>query len=271
MKFLIYLDFIGIKPVMNISGWNSSKTLFGGILSINLAIVLLLGCGYFINMLISRTTFTVIQSDKFNATQFMNLTNYEMAFYVTDHIGERLNDHDRVVEMTGVFYFWERFVEADGKVIGKMSINPFPLEKCIVNKHFEGSEERWKDETFITESLCLPKDLPLKAYMPYAKTGFSCLEIYIQRCQNSTEKKDCFPKEQIEETLTMVNVLSRFKNIYFNHDKLFDPDESYIVSDAYLSSSYSTKRVSHIFRNVDYDTDDGIFLQQYRRKTYNIP
>jgi hypothetical protein len=233
-------------------------------------LLLLAGCGYFFGLLVSRTTYSVVQSDRFNSTQFMDLTNYEMNFYVTNGLGERIPDAYRVFGVTGLFFFYDKQLDADGKISMKMTAKPVKMEQCNLTRHFNGNGERWKDEKFITESMCLPLDQKLNASMLYGATGFSFLKIYMTRCTNNTVKKDCFPKEQIDATLNSVNVMVRFKNIYFDHDQLEEPSLNYIHLEGPIGSSTMNKRISYIFRNADYDTDAGIFLPAFERKTYSI-
>ena len=172
MNFIRSLDFLGIKPVLKIAGNDSSKTLFGGTLSIFLALLLLAGCGYFFGMLVSRTNYSVVQSDRFNSTQFMDLTNYEMSFYVTNGLGERIQDAYRVFGVTGLFFFYVNQIDADGKISTKMTAKPVKMEQCNLTRHFGGNGERWKDEKFITESMCLPLDQKYNASLPYGAQGF---------------------------------------------------------------------------------------------------
>lgn len=60
------LDFLGTKPVFFINGETSSKTTFGGLLSVISALLILAASGYFIQMLFSRSSFNVLLSEDYN-------------------------------------------------------------------------------------------------------------------------------------------------------------------------------------------------------------
>jgi hypothetical protein len=270
MDTMLNLDFLGIKPVFNISGHKSSKSLFGAILSIIISLLLMLGSGYFLNLLFSRSNYTVIQADNFNTTQSMNWTNYEFAIHLLDRIGEPIKEADRVFDIVGTHYFYKKVINSDGTVTAKMSYANFPLEKCNVSKHFQDNIELWKEEKYITDSMCLPRDVPFNISLPYGATGFSQMKFWIYRCVNTTLKNNCLSKSQIEATLNNVNPLLRFKNYYFDHTNLDQPGISYVHTETSPASSTVNRRMGFGFRNVDYKTDDGFFLPENRVQSYSV-
>jgi hypothetical protein len=66
MKWILYSDFLGTKPTFNIKGQNSYKTYFGGALSIIVFVSIMSGAGYFINQLLSKSNFNIIQATNFS-------------------------------------------------------------------------------------------------------------------------------------------------------------------------------------------------------------
>ncbi len=79
MSIISSLDFLGTKPNMFIRGKTSNKTVLGGILSIGVTISLILGVFYFMSLLISRETFTVLQSDEYQPEAFADWNLQEIS------------------------------------------------------------------------------------------------------------------------------------------------------------------------------------------------
>ena len=59
MEIFKNLDFLGTRPTLFIEAKESFKTILGGTISIMFTFYIIIGSSYFINLLLSRRTFTV--------------------------------------------------------------------------------------------------------------------------------------------------------------------------------------------------------------------
>jgi hypothetical protein len=271
MGFLKTIDYLGSRPVLNIKGSPSSKTVFGGFLSFWVTLLLLAGSSYFLNLLFSRVNYAVIQTDEYNNEQFMNWTNYEFSVYVVNRVGAKIPNDYKIFNMTGGFYNYQKIKNPDGTAGTRMSLEYFQMERCGLERNYPNSKDLWRDQKFINDSTCFPVGKVLNASLPYGDDGFTQVGIWINKCQNSSlNNNSCLPMEDIDKTLNNVNVLVRYRNYYFNHVLQDDPGVPYVHTDAPAVSATVYKKIIYTFQNVDYDTDDGFFLPEYRKLKYSI-
>jgi hypothetical protein len=167
MKVLYSLDFLGTHPSLTIGGYNSNKTILGGIMSIFVGMLLLAGSAYFLNLLISRMNYSVVTADEYKPDAFSNWTNSEVSFYLTNKFGEFLDDADRLYTMVGTYWYFKKIQNPDGTMTSKISLSLLKMEKCNVTKHFKNNVELWKNEKFITHSYCLVPDQILNVTQPF--------------------------------------------------------------------------------------------------------
>jgi hypothetical protein len=268
MKWISFIDFLGTKPTLNIRGKTGYQTLFGGLLSIVVFCLLMAGAGYFINQLLSKTNFTIIQSEEYSPLGFMDWTNNEFAVTLVDRIGQQIPEADRIYSISAFWFHYEEVKTSSGSIMNtKMKF--FDMEYCDLNKHFSNSTNLWKDEKFLSTSYCLPKDVPLNTSQVYGSTGNKGITLWLTRCLNTTTKKNCFSPERVEKELENVIVMTRFKNYYFDHKVDGDTGIPYIYTHTPSVSSTVYIRFWYDMQNIEYVTDDSLFLSSSNVRQYN--
>jgi hypothetical protein len=219
MKTLSSLDFLGTSPKLTIGGNNSNKTVFGGLLSILVASLLVTGSISFIILLISRNTFSVLMSEEFYLNSFSEWTNKEISFLLGDKLGQLLEEHERIYTIVGTHWSYTKVNNSDGTVSSKTSLTFIKMEKCNVMKHFKRNPELWEKEKYITHSYCMSPDHMLNVSKPFGYDDSTFIIFWVLRCQNSTTKNDCYAREYLYKTLENTFFLTRFTNYYFDDSK----------------------------------------------------
>jgi len=271
MKWIIYLDFLGTKPTFNIKGQASYKSLFGGALSIIVFVSIMTGAVYFINQLLSKTNFTIIQSEEYYPQGYMDWTNYEMAVTIVDKLGEKIPDTDRIYTIKGMWYLYDVKKNSNKSEIEmETTTRFFNMEFCDLNKHFTNSTDLWKAEKFLSTSYCFPKDYPLNTSQIYSSAGNKGITLFLTRCFNTTTKNNCYSTERIEKELQNVIVMTRIKNFYFDHKVNGDTGVPYIFTHSPSISYTVLYKFNYFMQNVEYLTDDSLFLTSSKETQYNI-
>jgi hypothetical protein len=269
MKWIVYLDFLGTKPTLNVKGKTGYQTIFGGTLSIMVFVLLITGAVYFINQLLSKTNFNVIQSEEFSPNGFMDWTNTEFAITVVDRFGQQIPDAERIYSIQALWYKYDE-VKNSNIFAMETKIELFNMEYCDLNKHFSNSTNLWKDEKFLSTSFCIPRDLTLNTSKTYGSTGNKGVALWLTRCSNSSIKNDCYSKEEIEYRLENVIVMTRFRNYYFDHKVNGDTGIPYIYTHTPSVSSTVYIRFWYDMQNIEYVTDDSLFLSSSTERQYSI-
>lgn len=270
MKFISTFDFLGTSVRLNIGGYNSNKTYFGGLLSIIVIALLLLGSSYFMYLLVSRTNYSVISSEEYYPNSFSNWTNPELSLYLTNGRGEFLQEADRLYSITGAFWYYQKIKNPDGSFVTKMNFNELKMEKCILTRHFPTRVEMWKDTKFLSDSYCVAPNQNANLTKPFSYDDSTFVSFWVHRCWNTTTKNDCYPRDYIDKTLANSFLLSRFTNYYFDHSRQTEPAVPYINIDGFTVSSTVYKNLRYYLSQVEYFTDDGIFLPQLSLQNYSI-
>jgi hypothetical protein len=268
MKIISSFDFLGISPSITIEGNKKHKTVFGGLMSIFVAALLLGGSTYFMILLISRTNYSLLVSEEFYPNSFSNWTNSEVSFYLTNRVGQFLEDADRIYTVVGTYWQLKKIQNTDGTSVMRSVPAFLKMEKCNVTRHFKSNPDLWENEKYITHSYCMAPNQLVNVSKPFGYDESTYISFWVQKCQNTTTKNDCFPREYIDKTLVNVFLLSRFTNYYFDHSLQGDTSVPYIHNDGFFVSSTVYKRFSYSMRSVQYDTDAGIFLTNIETKNY---
>lgn len=104
-----------------------------------------------------------------------------------------------------------------------MTLTPMKIEKCNITRHFPNREDLWRNEIFLKDSYCVAPNQIANVSKPYGYQDFTGMIFWVQRCQNTTTKNDCFARSFIDQTLVNVLLSTRFTNFYFDHSKLAEP------------------------------------------------
>jgi hypothetical protein len=258
MKILQAMDYLGTSPNFLVEGSTSMKSVIGGVLSIITTLIIVAGSSYFVNLLLSRSSFNVIQSEEFFPNAFKSWENEELSILVVSKLLDEIPQADRIFSVTGTW--WVSKQNNTGEGLGYfLEMYDVKLEQCNISRHFKHSE-LWRDQKLINVSKCLAPDQKFNSSKPFGADSYTGIVLWVHRCHNSTEKKDCLPEEEIEKALENVFVLVRFKDYYFDHKLTGDTSVPYVYSESEQASSTVYKRKWYNFRNVDYTVDEGYVL-----------
>ena len=257
-KFIIYVDFLAEAPKLKINSKSAYKTFIGGLISIILTIVSIIGIIYFGQELILKENPIAIQSIK----DFQNVGPF--------HINNTFFDIYSSVQHQNFTYYNDPTIfrfEASQELIlindkGKQSLfsNKLEIKTC---RDFYSVEELNK-KIDIDEFYCIkPNTALIEGFWGNTKNQF--LRIKLFKCTNSTlNNNHCKPKETINSYLSggilglyVKNSLLQIKD-YANPIKYYNDDQYFSINlDFTFTLSFSLKTL--VFQN-----DIGYLLQDVK-------
>jgi hypothetical protein len=256
------LDYLGTKPKFFINGNSSSKTLFGGLLSILAAIIILASSGYFIYLLFSRTSFNVLLSEDFNQRPVKSWNEPEFSVMLQNRLLADIPEKERIYGITAQTWCNKPVEQADGTTKQITEILPVKVEKCDVSRNFANGTDLWRDQKLINDSYCITPGQNISSIRLFGENDYCGVVFWLHKCQNSTTKKDCYPDDYITKELQNIFVLTRFRDYYFDHNLVGETGIPYVYSDLQQASISAYKRAWYLFRNVEYESDGGYIFPE---------
>jgi hypothetical protein len=271
LAFIRFFDFLGVKPNMYYNKKIIHQTSLGGFFSIVTGCILFAAISFFVNILLSRSNYSVTMFESRNEFPFKNWTNEQISVLLVDRFMNEVKDWDRLFGYYADAW-WNKpnYDPATGLTVYKNEIKRVELEKCEINRHFKNEEDLWRDQKLINSSFCIKRDQQLPVQYLFGDLNFTSIVFWIHRCINNTIKKDCFPKEKIEKDLENVFLQVRFKDFYVDHSDYHKPEKPYVYSDMVQASSTAYKRTWYYFRNVIYDSDESLLFQDSSERYFSI-
>ena len=113
MDSLKALDFLGTNPTLFIQGKKSFKTRLGGVISIIFGICVLVSSSYFLNLLVSRSLYTIETSEEYDTNSFASWNDMEISMNLLDKVGLTLPEPDRLFGVTSMWSFYDEVRKPD--------------------------------------------------------------------------------------------------------------------------------------------------------------
>ncbi len=262
------LDFLGNKPFFLINNSSKNKTKFGGLLSLIITILVFAGTTYFLQILFSRSKYYILQNEEYYQYSYRNWKPEDFSIILLNATLSEIPDLEKTVGITGTWWESINEVNHNGEKVDKLFSTSFELEKCNVGKHFISYSDLWKNEKYINQSMCLPYNSFYNSSRVFASDNYTGLVIWVHRCQNTTDKHDCYSVDKINQILENVFVVVKIKDYYFDHSLIKHNAVPFVFTDTQSVSSTAFKRIWYIFREVNYIIDKGYFFPDETNSTY---
>jgi len=265
------IDFFGIKPKIMIDKSYKHKTLLGGIITIFISILILLGFIHFGRELIDKINPTVISSgfyqsnpdeyilkpDNFNF--FIGIQNKNSEYYVDPSL----------VKLDAKYISFTRKI-IDGKIDWTPVERSLNMEPCVLERHFQDFKQEFTGLP-LSDLYCLnPNDYKnISLAGSWGEDLFNLLAFHVSPCKNSTESNIiCKSSEEIQKTLAGgFFVVNHIDTIF--EPKNFKNPRKYFRRNYYttMSNSYF-KELNFYFKNIEYNTDQGFLMEDIKSEKY---
>lgn len=265
MKTIKSIDFLGKKPSLLIASHESDKTLFGGLLSIITLIGMLTGFGYFVSILLDRKTYTLVQSEKLDTSQTMNLDDFPISVKLVDSGGYEFKNEDRIFDIKLLSYKLERYTDIETNKTKTYVVEEFiPLDKCNVHDNKYIKYQKIIEKEPFSSGTCMPLNKNISLRFPFGNSDMAMIAFYFFKCQNNTNlgKTDCYPSEVIDEKIRSFYLITKFIDNYFDHSNLKIPAQPYLRTEMIPagSSQYVIREMLINMKNIEYFTDENFLI-----------
>lgn len=242
------------------------KSLYGGLLSTLLIMLMFFGGGYFSLQFFNRSNFTLVSNQ---AKDFhVRYENFNLSPFMIRLSGQRaviFPDSFYNIELR-VYYF-------DEKVSAEQHYEIVPMTKCDINLSiFDNSRDSFKNISEFDSYYCPDWDRIFDMYGLYGSTYFSFIKIYFSPCKLGSKNNDkiCSDSSEVEAALetsyvdfiTLTNELDHYKQ---------NPLSKIIYKSRIPTSITVFKRIFLYFYKLVYSNDEGyIFESLNNQVVFNV-
>jgi hypothetical protein len=265
MKLIQKVDLIGNRIGFKIENSFYFKSVFGGTLTIILAMVSISTLVNFGLPLFTRTNPKVTSTNSYEELPYINLTtNFPLAVNVVKRGAIPLENFESYYNITMISYNTKM---NDG--LPKVTLTPINMRICK-EEDFQGRLSQFNkiaNPVNFSQYFCLPSNQNLEIYGVIGTTNVNYLALLINKCTNGSQiicKKD-------EE------ITSQFQNLfiqYISSDYYFDSKNNTLPGQIYFKStnipitSDFYKRTYFYYQNVEYSTDGGYIFESEEKLNY---
>ena len=192
-------------------------------------------------------------------------------FGMTNQAGSSLVNQERIFNFAAEF--WEYYQETNAttnKTILISKKTSLPVEKCDTNKSFGEYKDLYQDLSTLSSSYCITPgkhNVTLYGVFGQIKTGFSFINIYMNKCINGTDtsissgRTDCYSQTDINKALSVVNFAYTFVDYDIDHENVSNPVTAVSRTELLALSSTIFTRILQYRKNVIYNSDYGFVFE----------
>lgn len=274
LHLLQKIDFISPEPKLQTYGHSRYKNILGGIISIAMICSVSVLTIYFLVIMWSRSSITVIyNTDNQQGEKSMEFTKYPFLIALTDINGGGIYDSDSYFSIVPKVWSIKRIIDENGNTNFTVTNYDLVLKQCD-----------WKDYSNNSEIVDLYKNVPdfsyWKCFLPTENLNFYGLfggilpnffvTFYINKCVNSTnlDGQICKPQVEIERKLDTAFLVYSYVDFKINNNNITTAAQKYLRTDSLIISSTIYKRFMVKFKQIEYKTDYGFVFSDYRTENF---
>lgn len=265
--FLSSIDLFGNPIKMNIKNKTVMKTSFGGILTVNLLLLILI-MTWFIgkDIMYKQVPFSYQQTSINLASESININNYifPLAFKISDMNSQPVIDPN-LFNLT--FTYFQYKFDSNAKQLQIHSELDLPMHLCNYSD-FPYVPPAVIDQTTFKTNFC-PQYLNFNLSGSWSEDHLSFLQIKLKKC-NSKVSNSCAPKEVIDNLISDKGI-SMSINSFYNILAINNYKEpiSYTLFNSYkYANSNFQKLIEFEIRTEHLMTDSNYFFSEWEDQPY---
>ena len=273
-QLFFYMDFLGMKPQLLMSGSKRHVTVLGVISSL-LVLSFILGFSlFFFVRLFQRQVFLVNPNQGKIEFPLMNLTNYPIVLKLVD------GSLAEIPQASKYYTYQVGLVHVPGHN-GPAIRSWTTTEPCNIEKHFGNYKAYFETIADLSTYSCIVNlnTLNFTVFGTYGDmiNGYGAINIIINMCNNATSNNTCAAQSDINSKLKAVFVNYGSLDYLVDHNNIENPSNLTLNMDLLPISGTIFTRYYYYKRSVNYQTDYGMvfpdvkqenFFQQDDRQTY---
>ena len=250
MKHLTILDRFSKQPNLLINGHRRNFNRCGILFGVILYIGILLGILIATLIILEKKKLNMLYNIESQYNNFIEFNDVQFSLIVTNNNGLEMENNHRLYDLKCNFF--------DYKIQNntpKLTVKPINLKEC-------------RDSSFKNSRHCLnfkENNITIYGNDRNSIKSFSFVNFYVNKCMNTTTKKDCLPNEIIEKELSSIKVSMNIGDYDVNTLNQNDPflavKRTYVID---LSASIHSKHFFEI-NNIEFFSDDGIMFENIKK------
>lgn len=261
-------DILGIEASLYYKNSNTKvKSIFGGVLSIMIIILILSGGGYFVYLFFNRSTFTLISNAKEdNSINHKNFSDVPFMIRLSGNRSALFPSTYYKIRMRLLTY-------EEGKETEQTYID-YKMETCDINNSVLSKKKSlFGSVNNINTYLCPDwKGDNHDLYGIYGSTRYRYIQIYVAKCvnddsTNNPDKTVCLEENKLDEILSVAYV--DFITLSFKIDHYSQiPNEEILYKARIPVSNTVFKRIWMSFSQIVYNSDTGYIFEETSKTSF---
>ena len=261
-----YLDCLGLKPSLNISGNGRHVTVVGVILSILCTCFIFAFGLYFFIRLFKREVFSVSQSDG-----ILDFPSIDNAF--TPIIFSLVDGSGQYIPNGSLYFNFQGFVAAAPGTEHNVGYSLwYDVVPCNLSTSFGQYKHLFEKIPNLEQYSCIGNfELMNKtAFGSYGnvQTGYSTMDLLINLCSNATNNNSCGPLTNQQQILKSAFLRFGYLDNTIDHNDIYNPIKLKFKTEFLPFSGTLFTRNYYWMRTVDYTTDYGFVFSDIQSQHF---
>ena len=261
-------DIYGYRPHLFIGNYQRSGSFIGLIITfLSMFFTIIISC-YFISQLFDKKNVSVIYTIKGLNEKMIEIEVSKNTFYFTIELQDPYSYNAIMNEK--IFYpkaYYKKAIRNNESDFAfNWTIKELEISKCIISDFNDNYKNLFSNHP-LNQTYCI-KNLNESIFGTFQKEKYSFIYIELFECKNTTEKKNCLPKEQIDYYLNGTFISIAYQEIVIDPCNYNMPNQP-IIGEYYttISNNYF-KEIHMYFKEVEIITDKGILFSQKQSKKF---
>lgn len=268
-NFFEAIDFTGKEPKLLTKQKNQFKTVFGGILSLLIYMIIAAATFYFGQELYLKQhpiTVTSVTFDVDPPVTPLTFDNFALFVGLEDSSFNYYIDNT-IVNVSIQFVNQSAYQDGNDFIFKKENIN-IPLQRCNLTENFPNFQDLFSNFN-LKNLLCIKPEAQEKLQISgaYSSSLFQYINIILATCKNGTEVV-CKSQEEIDAKINGGYFVVDTINSIFNPANYTFPKKN-IIKDYFttISNKYY-KKINYYMKRNDFKTDSGFLMSEYQETSY---
>ena len=261
-------DIYGYRPHLFIGNFHRNGTFLGLILTFLSLIFMITISSYFIFQLFDTKKVSVIYTIKGLNDKMIELEVSKNTFYFTIEIQDPFSYNAIMNER--IFYpkaYYKKAIRNNkNNSTFNWTIKELEISNCNINDFNINYQHLFLNHP-LNQTYCI-KNLNEGIFGTFQKEKYSFIYVDLIECKNSSKKKDCLPKEEIDYYLNGTFIAIAFQEITIDPKNYKQPNQP-IISEYYTTISHNYFKEIHMyFKEVEVITDEGYLFENRKSKKF---
>jgi hypothetical protein len=269
-KIIKLSDKVGIRPEISFKGKPNHKTLFGGLFTIILVLLTIIGIFFLGRDIIERQKPTFYSGNSYNSNPFpLILNSSNFPFYIgiedpTNNLNYFIDD--TVYRIKAEYGSQVRTISNNGNVNITKKFNEIKLKRCEISD-FLGYESIFSSLDF-KNAYCLDSSQNITIRGSFSNNIWNFVRISIFACNNSTDKVTCRSQREIDAKMKSTYLAFQYGEFVSDPGNFYFPMKKILGDYNVAFSNFYQKKIAAIIKRTNVTTDTGFIFDSNENEIF---